>query len=192
MPRLGKPALDIVGQKFHMLTVIARVHQNDNLNRALWLCKCDCGKERVVSGAKLRMKSYPIKCCGCSTRAHNSNRCDQALREMYFKYKSSAKKRGHQFDITVDFFKTTVLKRCNYCGAEPERVVKTAGTGRKLAFGEAKMNGLDRKDNNIGYVTENCVSCCQFCNFAKYKFSESEFLNWANRLAAYQCAKINS
>jgi deferrochelatase/peroxidase EfeB len=39
------------------------------------------------------------------------------------------------------------------------------------------MNGLDRVDNNRGYVFSNVVSCCFKCNQMKGKLSVQEFLN---------------
>lgn len=53
---------DITGQKFGMLTVVRPSHK-DSRNEWHWLCKCDCGKLKTVSGNKLR--SGNTKSCGC-------------------------------------------------------------------------------------------------------------------------------
>lgn len=53
--------IDLTGQRFGRLTVIER---SDSKNgRATWLCKCDCGNTKVISGVDLRRGT--IKSCGC-------------------------------------------------------------------------------------------------------------------------------
>jgi len=53
--------LDLTGQKFGMLTVISPA---ENISgRTAWLCRCDCGRERVVKTANLR--NGCTKNCGC-------------------------------------------------------------------------------------------------------------------------------
>lgn len=47
------------------LTVIARA-KNRNLKRAYWLCRCDCGRNRIVMGKYLRQRE--VKSCGCLNR----------------------------------------------------------------------------------------------------------------------------
>lgn len=53
---------DLTGQKFGRLTVIKRADNNKN-GSTRWLCKCDCGNEKIVEGGHLR--SNKIKSCGC-------------------------------------------------------------------------------------------------------------------------------
>lgn len=55
--------LDLVGQKFHRFTVIARTKATGNKPATGWLCRCECGQERVVPTAPL-MKGER-KSCGC-------------------------------------------------------------------------------------------------------------------------------
>lgn len=53
---------NLLGKKFGRLLVIRRV-ENNNRNRAMWLCKCDCGKEKITSG--YRLISGKTRSCGC-------------------------------------------------------------------------------------------------------------------------------
>ena len=62
-------ALD--GQKFGMLTVVSEAGINKYGN-SHWLCRCDCGNEKVVQGGSLR--SGDTKSCGCLRRALLSER----------------------------------------------------------------------------------------------------------------------
>ena len=58
---MGRKVEDLTGKRFERLTVIKR-EENRN-GRIMWLCKCDCGNERVVRGEHL--KNGSIKSCGC-------------------------------------------------------------------------------------------------------------------------------
>ena len=64
---LGKSNLkDLVGQKFGLLTVIAKDKTEKTPNgstKIYWKCKCDCGNEIIVRGNSLQ--SGNTKSCGC-------------------------------------------------------------------------------------------------------------------------------
>ena len=53
---------DLTGQKFGRLTVIERA-ENDKNGSTRWLCRCECGNEKIIEGGHLR--SHKIKSCGC-------------------------------------------------------------------------------------------------------------------------------
>jgi hypothetical protein len=58
------PAIDITGQRFGRLVVIKRGTNRSKVSRAAaWRCLCDCGVEKVISGASLRQGL--TKSCGC-------------------------------------------------------------------------------------------------------------------------------
>lgn len=57
--------IDITGQTFGKLTVIKRV-KNNKENRAMWLCQCECGNQKVILGKTLR--NGKSQSCGCSQR----------------------------------------------------------------------------------------------------------------------------
>lgn len=60
MPR--KP-MNLDGQRFGMLTVQRITDQRNNYGRILYLCRCDCGGERLATAGNLR--SGEVVCCGC-------------------------------------------------------------------------------------------------------------------------------
>lgn len=53
--------MDIAGQKFGRLTAIKIDHRQGS--RAIWLCKCDCGKGTLASISNLR--NGHTQSCGC-------------------------------------------------------------------------------------------------------------------------------
>lgn len=55
-------AEDLTGQHFGRLIAIKRVGQTKGGN-ALWLCRCDCGNEKIVAGSNL--KNGHTRSCGC-------------------------------------------------------------------------------------------------------------------------------
>lgn len=52
---------DLTGMKFGRLTVVER-SSNDKHGKTQWLCKCDCGNEKVIRGDSLRGGTIS---CGC-------------------------------------------------------------------------------------------------------------------------------
>lgn len=58
------PIIDLTGQKFNRLTVIAIDEEKTKQHkRAYWLCRCECGNEKVIAGLSLR--NGATKSCGC-------------------------------------------------------------------------------------------------------------------------------
>lgn len=56
--------VDITGQVFGRLTVIESAGSHNK--RARWLCRCNCGNEKIVDGQSLRRGH--VKSCGCFRR----------------------------------------------------------------------------------------------------------------------------
>jgi hypothetical protein len=59
-----------------------------------------------------------------------------------------------------DFLKFVNITNCHYCD-QPIDWHKHRKIGQSTAY------NIDRKNNNIGYVYDNCVVCCQRCNKVK-------------------------
>ena len=57
---------DLTGQKFGRLTVIEKTDKRDSSRCIIWRCKCDCGKETLVSSSSLTRGH--TKSCGCYNR----------------------------------------------------------------------------------------------------------------------------
>ena len=55
---------DLSGQKFGRLLVLSFVGRT-NTGISKFLCRCDCGKEKVVSSGN--MKSGSVYSCGCGS-----------------------------------------------------------------------------------------------------------------------------
>lgn len=160
-------------------------------SEASWLCRCDCGVEKVVRGGNLHNGSS--KSCGCLARemARVSSRLKFSERwalnslprghgnamHVYRAYIQSAKKRNLKFELRLDEMIRITSSNCAYCGVEPRRVCNS-----KRSNGPYTYNGIDRVDNSLGYVRGNMVPCCTRCNSAKQNLPLSEFLGWIARV----------
>jgi hypothetical protein len=57
---------DLTGHRYGRWTVLAYTGEHTKRHNAKWLCRCDCGTERIVSNKSLR--SGERKSCGCLQR----------------------------------------------------------------------------------------------------------------------------
>ena len=148
--------IDEVGNRYGRWTVIKRsAHHGRSLR---WLCRCDCGAERLITGERLR--NSRTRSCGCLRKELLSLPCSvAAMRSIMRKYKSNARRRGLQWSLTEDQFIQLTSQPCYYCGGLP-------GNRQSMPSGDFVYSGIDRVDNSRGYVDRNVVPCCSFCNHA--------------------------
>ena len=85
----------------------------------------------------------------------------------YAYYKNIMKRKD--FQLTEEQYDALRQGGCHYCGR---------------SCTETHTNGIDRVDNDRGYVIGNCVSCCSDCNYAKGSMTADEFIQ--------KCVKIAS
>ena len=160
--------VDIVGKKFNRLTVL------EYLENSKWLCRCDCGNFSYVTTH--RLKSGNTKSCGCLRIELLSKEPGvAAFNKLYQTYKLQARRRDYKFDLTKEQFHTISSQDCHYCGKLPSQVTSSP-------VGDYIYNGLDRKDNLLGYTLDNCLPCCADCNRAKLELSYEEFLTLVERI----------
>ena|SRR6185312_7109555 len=112
---------------------------------------------------------------------------EQARRHLFHDYKYGAKKRGYVFELSEERFVRLTLSDCFYCGCAPQQsyTPKVGGIRLECVF----YNGIDRRNNKVGYTEENSVSCCKYCNLAKSRWTEQEFLDWVQKISRYQNKK---
>ena len=58
----SRKLIDLTGVRFGRLYVIGLAHEK-RYNKPAWLCRCDCGRVKVVPGDPLRMGK--TRSCGC-------------------------------------------------------------------------------------------------------------------------------
>lgn len=151
----------------------------------LWRCLCACGNEKDVLRAHL--SSGGTRSCGCINAERDWKEFSTsrllptgvaALNALYACYKTDAKRRSrwYEFQLSVEEFKKLTSQNCHYCGAAPSNV-------QRQKSGDYVYNGVDRQNNEVGYVLENCVPCCRKCNIAKHEMGVGEFADWVKRVS---------
>lgn len=143
-------------------------YTQDNSVSCCWLCnnmkKCLDALTFVERCAQI---SYEHGGPGQTTEKWNN------VNGMTFaRYKSKITRKGkHRFELTYEQYNFIRNQSCFYCH-------------RKTT--ERHMNGIDRKNSNIGYIFENCVSCCGDCNVAKGTNLPYDFIEQCKKISTYK------
>lgn len=176
-----------IGQRVGVLTIVAPVLNRKNgaklKHPASWVVECDCGKQKIVNSSSLRI-TLGIKWLSCSVNCKAKQYrlpSGESMKRVEFSVtRDNAKLRGLEFNLTLEQFDSIVTRPCNYCGIEYSKEVGDYRFGSKNQWkphGTYKCCGIDRVDNDRGYVLDNCVPCCKICNYAKKGLTESQFKN---------------
>jgi hypothetical protein len=187
MRKVHQNVIDLVGQRFTSLTVLKKsaYKPGGTSTQAYWDCMCDCGQIFHFAGQALR-KGHAKRCKACGHPA--ARVIGAAANAAYAWYRCDARRKGKKravpFELTPEQFKALILRDCFYCGVEPLQTIK-------FPYETLFYNGIDRVDSNLGYVPENCVPCCKFCNYAKHNRSKEDFLTWLRRAYEHNYGKNN-
>lgn len=123
---------------------------------------------RNADNAKQWRENNPDK-----VKVNNKTRLEN-IKIHYSNYIRSARDKNLDFEISQEDFDKIVKEPCHYCDVIQER----------------GFNGIDRMASSIGYVTDNCVSCCKTCNYMKCSLSVDVFLKRIEHILTYN-NKIN-
>lgn len=127
-------SIDRIGSKFGRLTVIGKADTKANDRKNRWVCRCDCGKEKIVSGGNLHSRG--VQSCGC------------------LKHESSGRTISESENPVVRKNGYICIRGIDRHGKRKERpqhvVIMERAIGRKLKEGETvhHKNGI-RGDNRI-------------------------------------------
>ena len=160
---------NLVGLRFSRLEVIAR-DGGDKWGRAKWICRCNCGKIKVVAGCHLR--SGKTQSCGCLQKEVVAERL-----------------RTHGMVGTPTYRSWgCMLSRCT--DPNHKQYAHYGGRGIEVCDRWLKFEGffadmgkkpkgltVERMDNNKGYFPENCI-------YATYKEQNRNSRN--NRMVRYK------
>jgi hypothetical protein len=186
--------LDMINQKYGRLTVLEYIGVEQKHGGRVWKCGCDCGGFKEVT--RNALVKGQTKSCGCLEienrikQSHNfTGKYSTAIEpgmaginQVYGWYKRSAKIRGLSFEINKEDFLILTKLNCYYCGIPPSTINDYSDNGKCI------YNGLDRKDNTVGYTLENVAPCCKECNYIKGPRNSNEFIIWLRRAGAFAIA----
>jgi len=142
--------IDLTGKKFTKLTVIE--YKGCNNGRSIWLCKCDCGKEIIITSKVLLNGN--TNSCGCYAieRAKEANTKHGLYKHKLYDVWSGIKSRCYE----------KKHKYFNYYGGRGISVCEEWRNDFKVFYDWAVNNGykdgltIDRIDSNGNYEPSNC------------------------------------
>lgn len=167
--RAERENLEITGLRFGSLVAIER-DGRDKWGKVMWLCQCDCGgQKRIPATEIIRGKTVS---CGCVFRLRTTPHEDGNIKRVLKDYRTNARRRGYEWSLTKEQALSLFAENCFYCGQPPNNIQKSNGVDSFI------HNGIDRLDSQIGYIKDNCVSCCTRCNYSKGVMPVEEFLKF--------------
>jgi len=124
---------------------------------------CSCGEEIHLRKSDIKKVSGKCRNCADKTAAllRGQKNRKEPFRALYTTFCYRAKREGKQTVLSFEnFLEFTKIKNCHYCN-------------ESVFWAEHNLNqngssyNLDRKNNKLGYSTDNCVVCCWRCNESK-------------------------
>ena len=104
----------------------------------------------------------------CGLEKHPAAWPDTTSGNLYT-YRHDAKRKQRAFEITKEAYDELVNQPCVYCRRD---------------ITETNRSGIDRIDNDLGYVSGNMQPCCSECNVMRGALTVDAFLEKASRIAA--------
>ncbi len=144
---------DLTGQTFTKLYVIKRAEGNSNFGEARWLCRCECGQEKIVLGSDLRKGI--TKSCGCYNHEQHSkhNGYEEKLYSVWKSMRYRCRNTNHQ---NYDKYGGRGIEIC-------DEWYNSYSSFRKFAYGKGYDPNIDgcsqtieRIDVNGNYEPNNC------------------------------------
>lgn len=138
--------IDLVGKKFGKLTVLS--FNKKEKGHYYWNCICDCGKECVKDGDRLRR--LKTNSCGCLRVEKNSKHHDYKTR-LYRIYNGMKYRCNLETDTGYKWYGSRGIKVC-------EEWMKDYQSFKNWALNNGYADDLtiDRIDNNGDYEPLNC------------------------------------
>ena len=91
----------------------------------------------------------------------------------YSKYKKNCIVMKRVFKISKNQFNKIKKNKCYLCGKNNKN----------------HKNGIDRINNNLGYIMGNLISCCGDCNNMKKDYEYNKFINKCNQIKYFNIQK---
>lgn len=126
--------MQLSGQKFGRLTVLMESERDRKRNRRMWLCKCDCGIEKIIPGISLT--TGQSKSCGC-LRKQNFRKRAKSLVGYKFSKLTVIRRNGET--------RTGIIKWLCVCDCGKEKTV----IGTNLKRGLTTSCGCYSKESHL-------------------------------------------
>lgn len=169
---MGRNKINLLGRKFGRLTVIGETQEKYGTSYK-WLCRCDCGTEKLVVGSQLTRGH--TKSCGCNPAGGFSKTHGQSGTKLYWVWRDMKKRCGLE-----------TSKSYQYYGGKGVKVCEEWESDFEAFYGWMKRKGyrsglvVDRIDPDGDYCPENCQLLTHSENSAKVA-DDKVRLRWRQR-----------
>jgi hypothetical protein len=131
-------------------------------NKASILCLACYEKQKEVEKIRIRDRNY-------------QEEAKRNIKSYWLSFCRIAKRRNKDISLVESEFINLVNNKCYYCNY----------------INENEVIGVDRLDNNKGYILDNCVPCCKICNRLKHIYHPSFFIEKAKIINSYIENKVS-
>lgn len=185
-----RPRLQLEGQRFGKL-IVESVSTKDRNGHYRFLCRCDCGVEKVVQGTHL-VQGKTIS-CGCAKPRGSSHKQWTGCGEIHGNYfagirRSAAGSKGRApltFDITIEYIWDLFLAQERRCALSGLELNFKVGNYNSPGRGHSQTASLDRIDSGEGYVPGNVQWVHKDINRMKSVLPQDRFLDLCRRVSAH-------
>lgn len=146
---MGKKVENMIGRRFGRYVVLEETKERKKDGTIKYLCRCDCGNERIVSGSLLR--SGQSKSCGCYNRDVVKKENPNYKKPLYGILNSMKQRCNNKNDKAYHNYGARGIRVC-------EEWAKDFNSFEEWAINNGYRNGLwiDRIDDNGNYEPNNC------------------------------------
>ena len=171
---------DLSGKKIGLLKVLSfafsKKRNGGKHRRSYFLCKCDCGKEVIVSADYLKDKRKKNQACGCQRRRTGINNpkftgYGELSGDYVSRIKRSALSNKRDFNLNAKYLWGLFKKQKHRCAlSNLELIIPKRKEDSKTTA------SLDRIDSSGGYVKGNVQWVHKDINFMKQELDQNKFL----------------
>lgn len=179
--------VDLTGQQFGRLTVVARSRQ-DKRGRWTWMCQCSCGQAKVVASIDLRQGN--TKSCGCIHKERMSNLTrvhGLSAHPLYNTWKMMLRRCN---DAKNPAFPDYGGRGISVCPAWSDPITGLIRFSEDMGSRPSPKHSIERKDNDLGYSPENCTWATpqeqsanrRYCHLIEHNGRTQTLTAWAREI----------
>ena len=144
--------IDLTGQRFGRLIVVEKAPKSGSNTNARWVCKCDCGNKRIVTGTTLRRgESQSCGCLRAELRKENATIHGLCYSRLYHIWHGMRDRCHLKSNPAYHHYGGRGITVCDEWRYNFQAFYDWA-----MANGYRDNLSIDRIDNDKGYYPDNC------------------------------------
>lgn len=180
---------DLTGYRVGRLTVIERKGSDKN-KKALWLCRCECGNEKIISSNRLLNKK-PTLSCGCLAKEIliKRNTTHGLTKKQARLYNTWGGMKERCFNNLATEYKNYGARGISVCDEWKNNFVKFYEWAMENGYKDNLT--IERIDVNKGYEPSNCTWITKAEQAFNKRNSRLISFKGENKALQYWCNKYN-